>query len=155
MTPAPSSSSVYGSVLVHACLDGAVPVVCGSVHDVARACGWMLARSAGALVASGRPTELLGVVLVLARADQDRAGYTRAPASPPGEPHPSATVIWLVGQEAAGHHDLVDQVMTEFLSVDLPGRAVLLAQVTAHMLRFADGPGAHATLRGRAASGDQ
>ena len=75
------------------------------------------------------------------------AGYTVAPASPPGEPHPAATAVWLVEQEAAGAHELVDVVMTTYLSVDLPGRAVVLAQVTAYLLRLADGPGAHATLR--------
>jgi hypothetical protein len=111
----------------------------------------MVARAAGTLPASARPRELLGVVLVLTRVDQDLAGYTRAPASPPGEPHPAATAVWLVEQEAAGRHDLVDAVMATFLSVDLPGRAVVLAQVAAYLLVFVDGPGAHATLRGQSA----
>jgi hypothetical protein len=101
-----NSSGVYGSGLIRACLDGQVPVARGTVNDVARACGWMLARAAGTLAASPRPRELLATVLILARADQDLAGYTRAPASPPGEPHPAATAVWLVEQEAGGHHDL-------------------------------------------------
>jgi len=149
----PTSPTLSASRLISACLDGKVPVAHGSTHDVARACGWMVARAAATLGASQRPRELLGAVLVLARADQDRAGYTRAPASPPGEPHPSSTAVWLVEQEAAGHHDLVDAVLTQFLSVDLPGRAVVLAQVTAHLLRLVDGQGAHATLRSHTASG--
>jgi hypothetical protein len=38
--------------------------------------------------------------------------------------------------------------MTPFLSVDLSGRAVVLAQATAHLLRqLVDGAGAHAALR--------
>ena len=149
----PTSPTLSASRLISACLDGKVPLARGSTHDVARACGWMVARAAATLGASQRPRELLGAVLVLARADQDRAGYTRAPASPPGEPHPSSTAVWLVEQEAAGHHDLVDAVLTQFLSVDLPGRAVVLAQVTAHLLRLVDGQGAHATLRSHTASG--
>jgi hypothetical protein len=144
----PRSPILCAFLLVHACLDGDVPVARGCVNEVAGACGWMVARAAGTLRASWRPRELLGAVLLLTRADQDRAGYTRAPASPPREPHPTATAVWLIEQEAAGRHDLVDAVMTEFLSVDLPGRAVVLAQVTAHLLRLVDGPGAHATLRG-------
>jgi len=148
----PNSSGVYASGLIRACLDGQVPVACGSVNDVARACGWMVARAAGTLAASPRPRELLDLVLLLTRVDQDLAGYTRAPASPPGEPHPAATAVWLVEQEAAGRHDLVDAVMGTFLSVDLPGRAVVLAQVAAYLLVFMDGPGAHATLRGQTAA---
>jgi hypothetical protein len=143
----PSSPSLCASGLIGACLDGKVPVARGTVYQLARACAWILARAAGALATSGRPREALGAVLLLARADQDRAGYTVAPASPPGEPHPAATAVWLVEQEAAGAHELVDVVMTTYLSVDLPGRAVVLAQVTAYLLRLADGPGAHATLR--------
>ncbi len=79
------------------------------------------------------------------------AGYTVAPASSPGEPHPSTTAVWLVEQEAAGRHELVDAVMTNYLSVDLPARAVVLAQVTGHLLRLVDGPGAYATLRSHTA----
>ncbi len=139
--------SLYASGLIGACLEGRVPVALGSVHDLARGCGWMVARAAGALAASGRSRELLGLVLLLARTDQDLACYTGSPASSPGDPHPSSTAVWLVDQEAAGHHDLVDAVMTKFLSVDLPGRAVVLAQVTAYLLLLIDGPGAKATLR--------
>jgi len=148
-----SSSSLYAAGLIGACLDGKVPVARGSVNEVARACGWMVARAAGALAASGRPRELLGVVFVLTRADSEAVGYTPAPASRPGEPHPAATAVWLVEQEAAGAHELVDAVMAEFLSVDLPGRAVVLAQVTARLMRLVDGPGAHATLRSYTACG--
>ncbi len=153
MTSSSSSSTPYASGLIHACLDGAVPVAHGSVNEVARACGWMVARAAGALSSSGRPGELFGAALVLARSDQDRAGYASTPASPPGEPHPSDIALWLVDQEAAGRHELVDAVLTRFLSEDLPGRAVVLAQVTAHLLRLVDGPGAHATLRAQTAAG--
>jgi len=149
------SPSLYAAGLISACLDGRVTVALGSVHDLARGCGWMVARAAGALAASGRPRELLGLVLLLARTDQDLAGYTSSPASPPGEPHPSSTAVWLVEQEAAGHHDLVDAVMTRYLSVDLPGRAVVLAQVTAYLLLLIDGPGAEATLRSHIDAGHQ
>ena len=149
----PTSPSLLASWLIGACLDRTVPVAHGTVHQLARACGWMVALAAGTLAATGRPRELLGAVLILARADQDRAGYTVAPASPPGEPHPSSTAVWLVEQEAAGHHDLVDAVMTTYLSVDLPGRAIVLAQVTGHLLRLWDGPGAHATLLSHTANG--
>lgn len=141
------SPSLYAAGLISACLDGRVPVALGSVQDLARGCGWMLARAAGALATSGRPRELLGLVLLLARTDQDLAGYTSSPGSPPGEPHPTSTAAWLVDQEAAGHHDLVDAVMTKYLSPDLPGRTVVLAQVTAYLLLLIDGPGARATLR--------
>src|ERR1035437_425479 len=134
----PNAPALSASRLIGACLDGKVPVARGSTHDVARACGWMVARAAGTLGASQWPRELLGAALIMARADQDRGGYTRAPASPPGEPHPSSTAVWLVEQEAAGHYDLVDAVMTKFLSVDVPGRAVVLAQVTAHLLRLGE-----------------
>jgi hypothetical protein len=135
--------------LIHACLDGGVPVATGSVTAVARTCGWMISLAAATLAVSEQPRELLGAVLVMARADACRAGYTPPPASPPGEPHPVATAIWLIEQEAAGAHGLVDAVLTTFLSIDLPGRAVVLAQVTAHVLRLVDGDGAHATLRGQ------
>jgi len=111
----------------------------------------MVARCAGALAASARPKELLGAALVLTCADCDRAGYVRAPASPPGEPHPAVTACWLIEQEAAGAYELVDSVMTIYLSVDLPGRAVVLAQVTSHLLWLVDGSGAHATLRAQSA----
>ena len=148
------SISLFASMLVHACLDGEVPVVSGTVYEVARACGWMVARAAGALAASGRSQELLGAVLVLTRADSDRAGYTAPPAAPAGEPHPAWTAAWLVAEEAAGHLQAVDMVMTQFLSVDLPGRAVVLAQATAHLLRLMDLAGAHATLRAHTAGAD-
>lgn len=140
------SPSLYAAGLVGACLDGRVPLALGSVYDLARGCGWMVARAAGALAASGRPRELLGLVLLLACTDQDFAGYTISPASPPGEPHPSSTAVWLVEQEAAGHHDRVDAVMTKYLSPDLPRRTVVLAQVTAYLLLLIDGPGARGTL---------
>jgi len=143
------------SKLIHACLDGEVPVARGSVQDVAGACGWMLARCAGALVAVARPKALLGAALVLTRADFDRAGYARAPASPPGEPHPATTAVWLIEQEAAGAHELVDAVMAIYLSLDLPGRAVVLAQATSNLLWLVDGAGAHATLRAWTADVDQ
>lgn len=150
----PRSISLFASMLVHSCLDGDVPVVSGTVHEVARACGWMVARAAGALAASGRSQELLGAVLVLTRADSDRARYTTPPAAPAGEPHPASTAVWLVAEEAAGHPQAVDMVLTQFLSVDLPGRAVVLAQATAHLLRLVDGPGAHATLRAHTGGAD-
>src|SRR5680860_215148 len=98
-TSSPRPTSLLASKLIHACLDGEVPVARGSVQDVAGACGWMLARCAGALVAVARPKVLLGAALVLTRADCDRAGYARAPASPLGEPHPATTAVWLFEQE--------------------------------------------------------
>jgi len=51
-------------------------------------------------------------------------------------------VVWLAAQEAAGRHELVDKVLTTFLSTNLPAGAVVVAQVTAHLLRLVDGPGA-------------
>ena len=150
----PRSISLFASVLVHTCVDGDVPVVRGTVYEVARACGWMVAFSASTLAASGRSQELLGAVLVLTRADSDRAGYTAPPAAPAGEPHPASTAVWLVAQEAAGHPQAVDMVMTQFLSVDLLGRAVVLAQATAHLLRLVDLAGAHATLRAHTVGAD-
>lgn len=45
--------------------------------------------------------------------------------------------------------------MAIYLSLDLPGRAVVLAQATSHLLWLVDGAGAHATLRARTADMDQ
>jgi hypothetical protein len=146
------SSAVMASDLIHACLDGNVPVAAGSVHALARTCGWMVSLAAATLAVSNQPRELLGAVLIMALADADRAGYTPPPASPPGEPNPVATAVWLIEREAAGAHELVDAVLTTFLSIDPPGRAVLLAQVTAHVLALVDGSGAHAMLRGQCLS---
>ena len=136
MNTTTSPAAVFAGALIRSCLNGDVPVAAGSINDVARACGWMVARAAEALCASEQPRELLGAALVLTRADLDRAGYTPPPASPPGEPHPATVAVWLVELEAAGAHDLVDAVMTTFLSIDLPGRAGVLAMVTAHLLRL-------------------
>ena len=138
--PTPSTSGAYAASLLQAALDGQVPVVERSTAVVASACGWMIARAGRTLTSGGGTSELLGATLMLARADQPRP-------TPDGRPDPAATVVWLAAQEAAGRHELVDKVLTTFLSADLPAGAVVVAQVTAHLLRLVDGPGAHATLR--------
>jgi len=138
--PTPSTSGTYAASLLQAALDGQVPVINRNTAAVASACGWMIARAAGTLTSGGNTTELLGAALMLARADQQEP-------APDGRPDPAATVVWLVQQEAAGRHELVDKILTTFLSTDLPAGAVIVTQVTAHLLRLVDGPGAHATLR--------
>src|ERR1019366_5709335 len=67
------SISLFASMLVHACLDGEVPVVSGTVYEVARACGWMVARAAGR-PGRGAPPRL----------DRRVAGRRGSGGAPPG-----------------------------------------------------------------------
>ena len=149
----PRETSAYAAALVSGYLDGRAPATpAAAVHVMAGACGWMVARCAGALRATERPEELLGAAWTLAHVELDRAGVPDPQTAANGRPGPSATAEYLVAQEAAGNSDHVDKVLTEFLSPDIPGGTAVLARFAAHLLRLLDGEGAGAVLRAAASN---
>ncbi len=114
--------------------------------DLATAAIWLRERAAGVLSEALRPHELLDLITMIFESEHPALPEQDA-RSRVGTTWQYAAALEVATAELAGNGRQADPITVANLTLDPDGMLTALAELTAHLFRLHDGPGARAVVR--------